>query len=258
MRFAVTTGRKSATAMADAAAAWSRELNAPLLERGSEGSVANILQKHGLDALVVATAEGPRIFSAGGSFFYHPGMAALRLQRLRNGARDHFAAALGLRPGMKILDATLGMAADAAIASYIAGSAGCVLGLEASTLLHFVVTYGLRHYEAEEEELTQALRRIRTVRMAAEDFLARCAPDSFDAVYFDPMFRYPVQGSSGMDAMRPLAWQEPLGRDAVELAVRAAPLVVIKERSEKILRGYGCTALMGGRYSRVKFGLIRR
>ena len=61
-----------------------------------------------------------------------------------------------------------------------------------------------------------------------------------------------------MEALRPLALEEPLDRTTVELALRVAPRVVIKERSEYLLREYGCQEYVGGKYSRIKFGIIRR
>ncbi|MBR6637072.1 MAG: class I SAM-dependent methyltransferase, partial [Phascolarctobacterium sp.] len=163
-----------------------------------------------------------------------------------------------LREGMRVLDGTLGLAGDAAIASYLVGEKGKVVGVEASILLHFVVENGLRSYAAEDPDLTSALRRITTVRATAEEYLENCEADSFDVVYFDPMFRYPVQGSSAMEPLRPVAYEKPLNQRTIELALKAAPKIVIKERSEKILREYGCTEILGGRYSRIKFGIIRR
>ncbi len=256
--FAVTVARKGGTSETAAARAWAEELNVPLFLDREAGSMKEICAAQGINALLVSTAEGPRVFTEAGAFFYHPGMAVLRLERIKNGERDHFAEALRIRPGMKILDATLGLAGDAAIASYLAGDAGSVTGLEASPLLCFVVKYGLENYKGEDPDLTAALRRINAINVHAEEYLESCAKDSFDAVYFDPMFRYPVKGSSAMTPLRPIAFNEPLTERAVELAKNAAPVIVIKERSEKLLRNLGCSEITGGRYSRVKFGIIRR
>lgn len=258
MRFAVIVGRKGSGDLAASAQAWAQQLNVEYIERGSKGSLEELRQQYGLDAILVATAEGPQLYSQEGTFFYHPGMAVLRLQRLKNNEHDHFAAALELRKGMRVLDGTLGLAGDAAIASYLVGTEGKVIGVEASKPLHFVVQQGLQQYEAEDADLTAALRRITTVQATSEDFLTTCDPDSFDVVYFDPMFRYPVAGSSAMEPLRPVAYEKPLNQRTIELALVAAPKVVIKERSEKILREYGCTEILGGRYSRIKFGIIRR
>lgn len=85
-----------------------------------------------------------------------------------------------------------------------------------------------------------------------------CARTSFDVVYFDPMFRHPVNGAKGMEALRPLSYEEALSAETLQLALRAAPRVVIKERSEYILREYGCEEFIGGKYSRIKYGIIKR
>lgn len=258
MRFAVTVGRKGSGDLLAAAKEWASHFDVPFLERASKGSLEELRQQHDLEAILVATADGPQIYNKEGTFFYHPGMAVLRLQRLKNNEHDHFAKALELEEGMRVLDGTLGLAGDAAIASYLVGTSGKVVGTEASLLLHFVVEKGLRTYEAEDPDLTEALRRITTVQATAEQYLETCEADSFDVVYFDPMFRYPVQGSSAMEPLRPVAYEQPLNKRTIELALKAAPKVVIKERSEKILREYGCTEILGGRYSRIKFGIIRR
>ncbi len=258
MRFAVIVGRKGSADLTVAAQAWAKQLNVEYIERGSKGSLEELREQNNLDAILVATADGPQLYSAEGTFFYHPGMAVLRLQRLKNNEHDHFAAALELRKGMRVLDGTLGLAGDAAIASYCVGSEGKVVGVEASKPLHFTVSHGLKHYEAEDPDLTAALRCITAVHATAEAYLEKCEPDSFDVAYFDPMFRYPVAGSSAMEPLRPVAYELPLNARTLELALAAAPKIVIKERSEKILREYGCTEILGGRYSRVKYGIIRR
>lgn len=258
MRFAVSTKRNADAASYHAARQWAAEFDVPFIQREGSGTLNEMLAAHQLDAVLLATASGPQIFSPAGVFFYHPGMAVLRLKQLKKGESDNFANAMELKPGMKILDCTLGLAGDAAIASYIAGSCGQVVGLEASRLLSFAVQYGLAHYEAGDKDLTSALRRIKSICIEAESYLADCEADSFDAIYFDPMFRWPVKTSKVMEPLRPIAFDKPLTMTAVQLALKAAPKVVIKERSEKILREYGCTEIAGGRYSRVKYGIIRR
>ena len=44
----------------------------------------------------------------------------------------------------------------------------------------------------------------------------------------------------------------------VALALRAAPRVVIKERDEELLRSLGAEEIQGGKYSKVRYGIIRR
>ena len=216
------------------------------------------MAEHDLTACIVLEKDGPRIHSEYGTFAYHPGMAEIRVQQLLRGSPDHLVKALDLRPGSKVLDCTLGLASDAAVAACVAGSDGKVVGLEASLLLYCAVRHGLAHYECKTPLLTAALRRVQVVHAVAADYLAACAHDSFDVVYFDPMFRHPVQGSKAMEALRPLSLEKPLSQESVQLALQVAPRVVIKERSEYLLKEYGCQEFVGGKYSRVKFGIIRR
>ena len=134
MRFAVTAGRKGSGDLLTAAKEWATHFNVPYIERASKGSLEELRQQNNLDAILVATADGPQIYNNEGTFFYHPGMAVLRLQRLKNNEHDHFAQALELLEGMRVLDGTLGLAGDAAIASYLVGEKGKVVGVEASIL----------------------------------------------------------------------------------------------------------------------------
>ena len=233
-------------------------LGVAYLDRPHNQVLEEFMAAQALAAVIVLEKDGPRIHSECGTFAYHPGMAEIRVQQLLRGAPDHLVQALDLRSGARVLDCTLGLASDAAVAACVVGPTGRVVGLEASLLLHFAVQYGLAHYECKTPLLTAALRRVEAVHAVAGEYLAACAADSFDVVYFDPMFRHPVQGSKAMEALRPLALEEPLDRTTVELALKVAPRVVIKERSEYLLREYGCQEYVGGKYSRIKFGIIRR
>ena len=233
-------------------------LGVAYLDRPHNQVLEEFMAAQALAAVIVLEKDGPRIHSEYGTFAYHPGMAEIRVQQLLRGAPDHLVQALDLRSGAKVLDCTLGLASDAAVAACVVGPTGRVVGLEASLLLHCAVQYGLAHYECKTPLLTAALRRVEAVHAVAGEYLAACAADSFDVVYFDPMFRHPVQGSKAMEALRPLALEEPLDRTTVELALKVAPRVVIKERSEYLLREYGCQEYVGGKYSRIKFGIIRR
>ena len=82
--------------------------------------------------------------------------------------------------------------------------------------------------------------------------------DSFDVVYFDPMFRIPINASSNMEPLRPISCEKPLTEATVKAALRVAHCVVVKERGQKLLEALGCTEILGGRYSRVKYGIRRR
>lgn len=258
MRFAVTIGLNGSPNLPAAAKKWAVQLNVPYLARVSKGNLEKILLENNLDALIVATNKGPQVFSCEGTLFFHPGMAALRLKSLMQGGKDNFVEALGLKRGMKVLDCTMGLAGDATIASHICGDTGRVVALEASEPVWFVVTNGLKSYKDEDENLIKAFHRIETVQTTAEDYLKDLPDNSFDVVYFDPMFRHPVCSSANMVPLRPVAYDKPLEEDIIEQALRVAPVVVVKERSVKTLEKLGMTEVHGGRYSRVKYGVRRR
>ena len=258
-KYAVVLSRNARGSAAIAKAkAMAATLQVAYLDRPHNQVLEEFMAEQSLAALIVLEKDGPRIHSEHGTFAYHPGMAEIRVQQLLRGAPDHLVRALDLHPGARVLDCTLGLASDAAVAACVAGPTGRVVGLEASLLLHFAVQHGLAHYECKTPLLTAALRRVEAVHAVAAEYLATCAPNSFDVVYFDPMFRHPVQGSKAMEALRPLSLEEPLARSTVELALKVAPRVVIKERSEYLLAEYGCQEYVGGKYSRIKFGIIRR
>ena len=126
-----------------AGARWAQGFGVSYLRRGRSGSLEELCQKHSVSALLVATKLGPQVFTEEGRFFFHPSMADLRLKHVAAGESDHLIEALALKPGMKVLDCTLGLASDAIVASYAVGAAGKVVGVEASPLLAFVVARGL-------------------------------------------------------------------------------------------------------------------
>ncbi len=256
IKFAVTAGRNSGLQWQ--ARAWAQGFGAPYLRRGRSGSLEELCQKHNVGALLVATKLGPQVFTEEGRFFFHPSMADLRLKHIAAGEPDHLIEALALTPGKKVLDCTLGLASDAIVASCAVGTAGTVTGVEASPLLAFTVARGLQAYVSGRAEVDAAMRRVRVVRAEAAAYLRAVPPDSFDVVYFDPMFRFGVKTSANMKPLRPLAYEKLLDAKTISLALKAAPRVVIKERSEDYLKSLGCTEIQGGRYSRVKYGIIRR
>ncbi len=255
LSFAVVPARRPGCE--EEAQRWAKELGVPFIERGHRGLNSILLQTES-EALLIAAKEGPILYTKeGGKLAYHPGMAVLRWQRLLLGEKDHFITACDLKKGSRLLDCTLGLGSDAALASAVAGREGRVVGLEASPLIFFLTSRGLKNYFCEDEELTAALRRIETVQATAADYLTSCE-ENFDVIYFDPMFRRHLRGSAAMDALQPLAHSEPLTQEIIDLALKRAPRAVIKEGDEKVLAALGCTSLCGGKYAKVKYGVLTR
>ena len=195
------------------------------------------------------------------TFFFHPNMAHLRLKNLRfgsGGTGDRMVEAMDLGRGMSVLDCTLGFGADAIVSSFVTGGGGRVVGIESEPLIETVVGYGLAHFRAENWPMQEAMRRIETHCAEAYDFLREQADDSFDIVYFDPMFRHPLTASRSLTPLRSLANPAALKAETIAEACRVARRrVVLKEnsRSGEFAR-LGFTQVVGGRYSKVHYGVM--
>ena len=156
------------------------------------------------------------------------------------------------------MDCTLGLGSDALVASYVVGARGKVVALEVNPLIAEVVRHGMKNFSADTPHILEAMRRVEIVTADCRDYLSTCASDSFDAVYFDPMFRRPVEKSSGLNPIRPLADSRPLTEEIIREACRVARRrVVMKEHSGSAeFERLGFKVLSGGKYSSVAFGVI--
>ena len=194
----------------------------------------------------------------GTELFFHPNMAHLRLKNLRQGLGDRMAMAMSLARGMSVLDCTLGLGSDAIVAAHIVGETGSVIALEDNPLLALVMAHAFRNFPTDNLPLQAAMRRIKVVCVDHGDFLPKAATDSYDVVYFDPMFRRPLKKSAAMEPLRPLSDDRELSLAVVDEAARVARrCVVLKEGTnsgEFVRLGFRLTA--GGKYSKVGYGII--
>lgn len=248
----VTTSRHPRPEDEARARALAARLGIPYVPRA--GSVASLGARGVLvverGRLVVATSAGP--------LYFHPGMAKPRIRAMERGERDVMVEAMQLRPGDAVLDGTLGLGADAIVASFVVGPTGRVVGVEGVPVLAEVVRVGLQEYDPGHPGMREAMRRIEVVVADHADYLKQLPDASFDVVYFDPFFREPVQESVHMRPWRELGVGRPLTPSVVAEACRVARRrVVIKERSGSPVFGeLGVDAVIGGRKSRIAYGII--
>jgi 16S rRNA (guanine1516-N2)-methyltransferase len=211
-----------------------------------------------VDNVIVVGQKGPLVNTPGGEYFFHLSMAELRIKNLLNGKHDHMISAMSLVAGMSVLDCTLGLATDSIVASFVVGHKGKVLGLETSPIVAFIARYGLQNFVTDEQYLTEALRRIDVEHTHSYKYLSTLADNSYDVVYFDPMFRHPIHSSSNVKPLRYLADNSPLTKNTLKEACRVAKKrVVVKEssKSNEFTR-LGITTVYGGKYSSVHYGVI--
>lgn len=185
------------------------------------------------EAIIVTKDEWRYQHLNGHRFSFHPNMSALRIKHIKQGHKDPLVTCADLKPGDVVLDCTLGMGADAIVASYAVGSSGKVIALESQPVIAELVKHGLKNYQTKRSELKEAMRRIEVVQADYRHYLKKL-PDGFvDVVIFDPMFRETVKASQAMQILKPLANPEPLDKESVQEALRVARrAVLLKERPQ--------------------------
>ena len=253
----MTTTRKPDSAQETFAKEISLKLGGKFVNR-ENFSFDTLKKMHGAENILLVKKNSLSVITSEGELFFHPNTAHLRIKNLRCGDGDRLIDALKISEGSKILDCTLGLGSDAIVESFIVGNSGKVVALEKNLLIFEVVRHGLQNFSDDSPHILQAMRRIEVFNADCGDFLKNCADNSFDAVYFDPMFRRPVKKSSGLNQIRPLADKNPLSPEIIAEARRVAKnRVVMKEHSgNSEFERLGFEILGGGKYSSVAFGVI--
>ena len=134
------------------------------------------------------------------------------------------------------------------------------ISLERSRPLYEVGKEGLAALSGQDGEMTEALRRIQLLHADFRGFLETAAPNSFDVIYFDPMFRYPVKRKeNSIEGFRSAAVYDPLTEDVLQFAMRAArKKEIVKERPFSALFRTGLfTEIHGKRGQTTAYGVIK-
>ena len=191
------------------------------------------------------------------SFFFHPSSAVFRIKQIDAGGKDPLVAIGQLSEGMSVLDCTLGLGADAIVMSHAVGKTGQVTGLESRTETAYVVKEGLQRWTESYAPITEAMRRIDVHMKHHLTFLKECPDNSFDVIYFDPMFEQTVTESTHLDPLRTLANYESLSNAAIEQARRVArTCIILKAHYESpLFEQYGFKRLRR-KTSKLHYGVI--
>jgi ubiquinone/menaquinone biosynthesis C-methylase UbiE len=257
MHCIITTAINSPHSAFEFGSALAEQLGTKFVVRKGK-SLETIKTEYNVDVIILITQKGLTAHTPAGDLFFHLSMADLRIKNLINGKHDHMIAAMDLQPGMSLLDCTLGLGSDAIVASYFTGCNGNVVGLEGSPVIALITAEGLKNFATETDDLCQALRRITVINTDYLNYLKALPDHSFDVVYFDPMFRRPVDSSSHIKPLRFLADNRPLTPEAVREALRVAKhRVVVKEtRGSQVFAELGINKTIGGKYSSIQYGVV--
>ncbi|PYI55935.1 class I SAM-dependent methyltransferase [Paenibacillus flagellatus] len=229
----VTTSYSPSPEAAARAKAIAGELRCRYVERGTS-SVRRLGERYGDSRFLVVTERELQFHSGGETpLFFHPSLSLVRVKRLMNGEHDGLIEASGAAVGDAVLDCTAGLGSDAIVFSYAVGEEGAVTAVESEPALYTVVREGLASYQTFSEPFDAAMRRVRLVLGHHLETLRGMPDDSVDIVYFDPMFRQPVEESSAIGPLRQVANHSPLSEEAIREAVRVArKSVVMKEHRD--------------------------
>lgn len=257
MQFIITTITKVNTDLIYQAQALAQKFNKKFVTRNNL-SLERLKQDNNVDNILIFTKDGLKAHTSQGDLFFHLNMAQLRILNLNRNQKDHMVEAMDLKPKMSVLDCTLGLGTDATVASYIVGENGKVVGLESATLIYLITKYGLANFNHDNIAINHSLRRIESFNLHYLDYLKAQGDNSFDIVYFDPMFRKPIQDSANFKPMRAIANMEQLQSKALVEALRVAKKrVVIKETKDSMeFERLNISQIYGGKYSSVSYGVI--
>lgn len=250
LKTAVATTKHAHADKHETAWAWAQELQLEYIPRTSARKVIPKLA----DAVIIFEKNNIKLITAEQELFFHPGMAKTRIAAIKNSTMDHLTTALNLQSGMKVLDCTMGLASDALVIAHCIGS-GMVTALEKSPLISRIIEHGLRNYHFENAELQSAAQKITVLHADFNDFILQQPDNSFDAIYFDPMFTHTIDTSCNIKPLRLFADMGMPTTEIIQQALRVASgRVVIKQPVYS-----GCfnsltpDFVYGGRYSRIKY-----
>lgn len=209
----------------------SKQFDCPFVSR-ERYSLNDLYLRMEMSEVLIVAKNGLRYQNQDGdSFAFHPNMSALRIKHLQNGKKDPIVECSEMAAGDEVLDCTLGMGADAIVASYVVGEKGKVVALESQPVIAAIVKEGLKSYETDRKALKRVMRAIEVVQTDYRSYLPRLPDRSFDIVMFDPMFRKTIKESTAMQQLRPLANPDPVDPQSIREAVRVArKAVLLKER----------------------------
>ncbi|MBV9848335.1 MAG: class I SAM-dependent methyltransferase [Armatimonadetes bacterium] len=200
----VTTSLRPGSGLDARARRIAADLQVPYAPR-QDKSTAHLVAETGASRLLLVGVERVALRDVSNEIEYafHPNMTPVRAAKLLHGGRDPFAEATGLGPGDRLLDCTLGFAAEATLGALLVGETGLVVGLESVPELAAVTREGLRTFPMPQPALAAAMRRVTVITTDYRDYLPRCASGAFDVVCFDPFFPERLPGAE--NSVSPLA-----------------------------------------------------
>lgn len=142
--------------------------------------------------------------------------------------------------------------------SAVVGEKGYVVGTEINKYIAYLSKCGLENYNGVNGK---NIDNIKVVNESYEDYILKQRDNSFDVVYFDPMFKEPNRKSTSINSFRAFADHKGLTKDILAEALRVcSKRVVIKERQgSNDFEKLGIEKYYGGKKSgSIIYGVIEK
>lgn len=235
MKIAATTISDAPGLIREKAKERAKALAIPYLER--EDKLEEMAEKYKAEGFLIYGRRLPSFKTKDGEYHFHLGTSVLRTRQILAGNEDRLCRLLPKEGPCRVLDCTFGHANDSTTISWFLGDRGSVTALEKSTAPYEIGRAGIESYQDKDPALTDAVRRIYLIHADFKEYLKNIPEKSFDVVYFDPMFRHPVQAKvNDMTGFREAAAYDKLDDETILLAMRAARArVIVKERPFSLL-----------------------
>lgn len=256
MKIAVTTTREGDESLNYKAKCISKDLNIAYIKRDNL-SIKKTILKDDFDYLLVVEKDKIVIKGEDSTLFWHPNMSELKIKSIRKGNKEPIIEATKLEEGNSILDCTLGLAGDSLVFSAVVGEKGSVVGTEVNKYISYLSKCGLENYNIH----GRPINNIDVVNESYKDYLLKQSDNSFDVVYFDPMFKEPNKKSTSINSFRDFADHKGLTKEILNEALRVCKKrVVIKERRDSNdFEKLGIKKCYGGKKSgTIIYGVIEK
>ena len=149
------------------------------------------------DGVVVVYKNKISYFEDNNELFFHLDTTALKLKNNDNEPLTEL-----IPQSSSVLDCTMGLASDSILLSYYGNR---VTALEKNKIIYYIVSNGLKNYNAGDNKVLSSMRAITTHNIDCLEFLKNCKDNSFDIIYFDPMFSHDIKESMNLSSIETLA-----------------------------------------------------
>ncbi|ABR31399.1 methyltransferase [Thermosipho melanesiensis] len=224
MRFVVTTSYNPNRELVEKAKKLAKEYGVKYVNRNH---LTKYIKRSLIDFYYVIDKKGMlSIKWEDGEFFFHQGIAKIRMENIKHGQKDYLIEAISPKESDIVYDATCGLASEALL---IANYAKKVVATEGSKHIYRVVKWGLLYYISGENWVNNAKKKIELVNENYKSYIRRVEDNAFDIVYCDPMFENPIYESNSLNPLRSFAIYESLNTEDLEEMLRISrKKVVIK------------------------------